>query len=62
MLQVFTAANIVYWSPSETFNTGACGVRRAAYDLMGTEKAITDVDSAFATVDISCPDTYTYYL
>jgi Zn-dependent metalloprotease len=47
----FAVANRDYWTPSTTFNSGACGVESAAEDL-GYSKA--DVTSAFAAVDVSC--------
>ncbi|XP_067941236.1 virulence metalloprotease-like isoform X3 [Watersipora subatra] len=58
--KVFTAANLVYWGPDETFNTGSCGVRKAAANLMGTEQAKNDVDRAFASVNIACPPGWTF--
>jgi len=49
--KVFTRANAVYWTPSSTFNSGACGVESSATDL-GLVKA--DVTAAFASVGVSC--------
>ncbi|HEU4663204.1 MAG TPA: M4 family metallopeptidase, partial [Dokdonella sp.] len=47
----FARANSLYWTPSSTFNSGACGVETAATDL-GFVKA--DVTAAFAAVGVSC--------
>ena len=58
-LQVFTNANVIYWRPTETFNSGACGVKKAAYDLKKTAQAVIDVDNAFSTVDIRCDQDWT---
>src|SRR5436190_18333905 len=44
-------ANKNYWTPSSTFNSGACGVETAATDL-GYTKA--DVTAAFSAVGVSC--------
>lgn len=52
--KAFARANDLYWTPSSTFNTGACGVETAATDL-GYVKA--DVTAAFATVGVSCATT-----
>jgi vibriolysin len=41
----------LYWTPSSTFVSGACGVETAATDL-GLTKA--DVTAAFASVGVSC--------
>jgi len=49
--QVFARANANYWTPSSTFNSGACGVESAATDL-GFSK--TDVTAAFTAVGVSC--------
>ncbi|UHQ20412.1 M4 family metallopeptidase [Lysobacter sp. KIS68-7] len=49
--KVFARANANYWTPSSTFNSGACGVETAATDL-GYTKA--DVTAAFAVVGVSC--------
>ncbi|WP_343225858.1 M4 family metallopeptidase [Noviluteimonas lactosilytica] len=49
--QVFARANALYWTPSSTFNSGACGVETAATDL-GFTKA--DVTAAFTAVGVSC--------
>ncbi|HET7842575.1 MAG TPA: M4 family metallopeptidase [Xanthomonadales bacterium] len=49
--KVFARANAVYWTPSSTFNSGACGVESAATDL-GLTKA--DVTAAFSSVGVSC--------
>ncbi|KAF6028281.1 nprV [Bugula neritina] len=51
---VFTNANVIYWKPRDTFNSAACGVKKAAYDLKNTYQAVADVDRAFSTVDIAC--------
>jgi pseudolysin/vibriolysin len=47
----FARANSLYWTPSSTFNSGACGVETAATDL-GFVKA--DVTAAFTAVGVSC--------
>ncbi len=52
--KAFARANDLYWTPSSTFNTGACGVETAATDL-GYVKA--DVTAAFAAVGVSCATT-----
>ncbi len=52
--KAFARANDLYWTPSSTFNTGACGVETAATDL-GYIKA--DVTAAFASVGVSCATT-----
>lgn len=49
--QVFARANALYWTPSTTFNSGACGVETAATDL-GYSKP--DVTAAFTSVGVSC--------
>jgi vibriolysin len=49
--KVMATANKNYWTPSSTFNSGACGVETAATDL-GYTKA--DVTAAFAAVGVSC--------
>jgi pseudolysin/vibriolysin len=49
--KVMARANALYWTPSSTFNTGACGVETAATDL-GYTKA--DVTAAFTLVGVSC--------
>ncbi len=49
--QVFARANRDYWTPSTTFNQGACGVETATTDL-GFAKA--DVTAAFVAVGVSC--------
>lgn len=49
--KVMARANALYWTPSSTFNSGACGVETAATDL-GYTKA--DVTAAFNTVGVSC--------
>jgi len=45
---------VIYWKPRDTFNSAACGVKKAAYDLKNTYQAVADVDRAFSTVDIAC--------
>jgi vibriolysin len=52
--RVFARANDLYWTPSSTFNTGACGVETAATDL-GFVKA--DVTAAFSAVGVACATT-----
>jgi len=49
--KAFARANALYWTPSSTFNSGACGVETAATDL-GFVKA--DVTAAFTLVGVSC--------
>ncbi len=49
--KVFARANALYWTPSSTYNSGACGVETAATDL-GYTKA--DVTAAFTLVGVSC--------
>ena len=49
--QAFARANALYWTPSTTFNSGACGVETAATDL-GYSKP--DVTAAFTSVGVSC--------
>ena len=49
--QVFARANQLYWTPSITFNQGACGVLASATDL-GYAKG--DVTAAFAAVGVTC--------
>lgn len=50
--EVFTYANALYWQPEETFNSGACGVEKAASDLGYREE---DVATAFQVVGVRCP-------
>jgi len=52
--QVFARANSLYWTPSSTFSTGACGVQTAATDLGFN---VANVTSAFAAVGVSCATT-----
>jgi vibriolysin len=47
----FVLANRAYWRPTTTFNSGACGVEKAAGDLGYT---VEDVTSAFADVGVKC--------
>ncbi|WP_414648847.1 pre-peptidase C-terminal domain-containing protein [Dokdonella sp.] len=49
--KVFARANAVYWTPSSTFNSGACGVESAATDLGLSSAAVT---AAFNSVGVSC--------
>lgn len=49
--EVFHDANALYWSPSETFDSGACGVEQAAVDR---GYAAGDVSAAFAVVGVAC--------
>ena len=49
--KVFARANSLYWTPSSTFNSGACGVQTAATDLGFT---VADVTAAFTSVGVSC--------
>ena len=49
--QAFARANRDYWTPSSSFNQGACGVQTAATD-MGLDAA--DVSAAFAVVGVAC--------
>lgn len=48
---VFAAANRDYWTPSSTFNSGACGVLAAAVDQ---GYPAIDVHAAFAQVGVAC--------
>ena len=48
---VFARANALYWTPSSTYNSGACGVQTAATDL---GYAVADVTAAFTLVGVSC--------
>jgi vibriolysin len=50
--KVFARANALYWTPSSTFNSGACGVETAATDLGLSAAAVT---AAFSTVGVACP-------
>jgi Zn-dependent metalloprotease len=52
--KVMARANALYWTPSATYNTAACGVETAATDL-GFVKA--DVTAAFTAVGVSCGTT-----
>ena len=49
--KVFARANSLYWTPSSTFNSGACGVQTAATDLGLSAAAVT---AAFSSVGVSC--------
>ncbi len=49
--KAFARANALYWTPSTTFVSGACGVETAATDL-GYVKS--DVTAAFTAVGVSC--------
>ena len=49
--KVFARANALYWTPSSTFNSGACGVQTAATDLGFAASAVT---AAFTSVGVSC--------
>ncbi|MCB1601820.1 MAG: M4 family metallopeptidase [Lysobacterales bacterium] len=49
--KVFARANSLYWTPSSTFNSGACGVETAASDL---GLSVASVTSAFSSVGVSC--------
>ena len=50
--KVFARANALYWTPSSTFNSGACGVETAATDLGLSAAAVT---AAFTSVGVACP-------
>ena len=50
--KVFARANALYWTPSSTFNSGACGVETAATDLGLNAAAVT---AAFSSVGVACP-------
>ncbi|MEZ5463527.1 M4 family metallopeptidase [Dokdonella sp.] len=50
--KVFARANALYWTPSSTFNSGACGVETAATDLGLNSAAVT---AAFTSVGVACP-------
>jgi len=49
--EVFAHANMNYWEPRETFDTGACGVLEAAHDLAYNS---IEVDIAFQAVGVNC--------
>jgi Zn-dependent metalloprotease len=49
--KVFAYANQTYWTPSITYNQGACGVESAAADK---GKTVADVTAAFASVGVAC--------
>jgi vibriolysin len=46
---VFVLANQIYWKRDETFQTGACGVKKATQDL---EYSTEDLIKAFETVGV----------
>ncbi|MEW7866820.1 M4 family metallopeptidase [Aeromonas diversa] len=48
--EVFVLANRLYWGANATFDSGACGVTKAATDL---GYSVTDVASAFQAVGVS---------
>ena len=54
-LQVFLDANKYHWGPKTTFNSGSCGVRKAARDNRGWQ-AMREVDAAFASVGVRCSE------
>ncbi|RLV59684.1 peptidase M4 family protein [Parashewanella curva] len=47
----FVYANVLYWTPESTFDSGACGVEDSAKDLHFKS---TDVVNAFAQVGVKC--------
>ncbi|WP_133407392.1 M4 family metallopeptidase [Parashewanella tropica] len=47
----FVYANVLYWTPESTFDSGACGVEDAAKDLHFNSK---DVVNAFLQVGVKC--------
>lgn len=49
--EVMADANRLYWTASSTFNTGACGVEKAAANRGYT---VADVTDAFSQVGVSC--------
>ncbi|MGH8032619.1 MAG: M4 family metallopeptidase [Luteimonas sp.] len=49
--QTFARANALYWTPSTTFISGACGVETAATDLGYTR---ADITAVFSSVGVSC--------
>jgi Zn-dependent metalloprotease/streptogramin lyase len=49
--EAFAHANQNYWTPSESFDTGACGVLESAKDL---HLRVREVDDAFQTVGVNC--------
>ncbi|MEO5810758.1 MAG: M4 family metallopeptidase [Rhodanobacter sp.] len=49
--EVFTRANAVYWTPTSTFNSGACGVEAAADDYAYSRSSVV---SAFNAVGVTC--------
>lgn len=48
--EIFTVANQLYWTANSTFDTGACGVAKAAADMGYT---VTDVVDAFNSVGVN---------
>ncbi len=52
--QVYALANKTYWTPTSTFNSGACGVESAATDLGYASSAVI---TAFTSVGVTCPGT-----
>lgn len=48
---VFVLANRAYWVPKTTFNSGACGVEKAAQDL---NYSVADVSASFEEVGAKC--------
>ena len=49
--EVFHDANALYWTPTETFDGGACGVEQAATDR---GYVAADVIAAFSAVGVTC--------
>ncbi len=54
--EVFHDANAVYWTPTETFDSGACGVEQAATDRGYSE---ADVEAAFTHGRRDLPSSHT---
>ncbi len=50
--EVFERANALYWNATETFDSGACGVKSAAADLGYSQTAVVN---AFSAVGVACP-------
>ncbi len=52
--EVMADANRLYWTASSTFNQGACGVEKAAFNRV---YVVADVTAAFSAVGVSCATT-----
>lgn len=49
--EVFARANRLYWAPSTSFNSGACGIQTATTDL---GCSVAAVRAAFTSVGATC--------